>query len=185
MGLAGQLRRQAALADPALAVDRDQGAGAGSGLLPALSQPAELPAAPFERRRRSGVELARQIADEQLRLERGVLAQDRLLEATELRARLDADLGDEHPARLAVGLQRLGLAAAAIEREHQLSRQSLASRVGGDELLQLADQLGLVAGRQIGLHACLEGRQSLLLEPRDLGLRERLEGQLGQRRAPP
>ena len=185
VGLAGQLGRQAALPDPVLAMDRDEDAGAGAGLLPALAQPGELRAASFERRRRGGVELARQVGDDQLGLERGVLAQDRLLEAAELRAGLDADLGDEDPASLAVGLERLGLAAAAVEREHELPGQPLAGRVDGDELLQLADELRLAAGREVGLHARLDGGETLLVQPRDLGLRERLEGELGERRSAP
>ena len=57
--------------------------------------------------------------------------------------------------------------------------------MGGDELLQLADQLRLAAGREVGLDARLDGGQTLLLQPRDLGLRERLEGELGERRPAP
>ena len=45
------------------------------------------------------------------------------------RARLDADLVEQPPARVAVGLERLGLAPAAVEREHQLRRR--AARASG------------------------------------------------------
>jgi hypothetical protein len=41
------------------------------------------------------------------------------------------------------------------------------------------------AGGEVGVQARLDGGQSLLLQPRDLGLRERLERQLGKRRPAP
>ena len=80
-----------------------------------------------------------------------------------------------------IGLQRVGLAAAAIEGEHELPGEALARRVLGDQVLQLADQLGLAARGEIGLDARLQRGQALLLEPRDLRLREGLERQLGER----
>ena len=80
--------------------------------------------------------------------------------------RLDADLLDERPPRVAVDLERLGLAPAAVEREHQLPGQPLAVAVMGDEVLQLAHELGVAPGGQVGVHAQLERGQPLLLEPR-------------------
>ena len=65
------------------------------------------------------------------RVERGVVGEDRLVEVMELGARLDPELLDEDLAGVAVGLQRVGLAAAAIQREHQLRVQPLAPRVLG------------------------------------------------------
>ena len=67
--------------------------------------------------------------------------------APQLRPGLDADLLDERAPRLAVDLERLGLAPAAIEREHQLPGEPLAVAVLGDELLQLADERGVAARR--------------------------------------
>ena len=51
-------------------------------------------------------------------VERRVLGKDRVLQAPQLAARLDADLLDQHGARLAVGLEGLRLAPAAVQREH-------------------------------------------------------------------
>ena len=99
----------------------------------------------------------------------------------ELRPGLDARLLDERLPRLAIDLERLGLALAAVEGEHQLPGEPLSSAVTGDELLQLADERGVAPGGQVGLHAQLERGQPLLLEPRDLRLRERLEGHVGER----
>ena len=53
------------------------------------------------------------------------------------------------------------------------------------ELPQLADQRDVAPGGQVGLHAQLERLEALLLQPRDLRLREGLELQVGQRRAAP
>ena len=114
-----------------------------------------------------------------------VVAQDRVLQRAELRPGLDAEVVGELLARLAVGVERLGLAAAAVEGEHQLPGEPLARRVLGDQLPQLADELGVPAGGQVGLDARLQRGQPLLLEPRDLGLRERLERQVGERRPAP
>ena len=113
------------------------------------------------------------------------MGEDRLVELVQLGAGLDPELLDEHLARVAVGLQRVGLAAAAVQREHQLRVQPLAPRVLAGELLELADQLGVAPGGQVGLDAHLHGREALLLQPRDLGRRERRRGELGQRRPAP
>ena len=69
-----------------------------------------------------GERLARQ-------LERGVLAQDRLLESLQRRARIDSELVPQMLSRLPVGLERLGLTPAAVQREHQLAVQPLAQRM--------------------------------------------------------
>ena len=53
-------------------------------------------------------------------VESGILTENRLLELDDRPARLEAELVDEHAARVLVDLQGLGLAAAAIQGEHQL-----------------------------------------------------------------
>ena len=82
---------------------------------------------------------------------------------------------------LAKRLQRLGLAPAAIEREHPLTAQALAQRVLGHERLELGHQIGVAAERQVGVDAPLQRHRAPLLEPGDLGLRERLVRDVGQR----
>ena len=51
------------------------------------------------------------------------------MQAPQLRAGLDADLAHERVAREAVGLERVGLAPRAVEREHALRVQLLAQRL--------------------------------------------------------
>ena len=82
-------------------------------------------------------------------------------------------------------MQRVGLPAAAIQREHQLAAQPLTKHVLGDQRLELCHQLEMAAGRQIGVDPILQRRQPQLLQPGDLALRERLAPQIGQRLPPP
>ena len=58
-------------------------------------------------------------------------------------------------------------------------------RVLGDQRLELADQLGVAAEREVGLDPLLERRQPQVLEPAALGLGERLVRELGERRPAP
>src|SRR5439155_70847 len=77
--------------------------------------------------------------------ELGPLHEDAALELAQLVAGLDAELVDERSAGVPVALERVGLAARAVQREHQLRAESLVQRVLGDETLQLADELGVAA----------------------------------------
>ena len=64
-------------------------------------------------------------------VERRVLDQDRVVQARSSGAGLDADLLDERGSRLPVGLQRLRLAAGAVQREHPLRVQASRSGFAG------------------------------------------------------
>ena len=119
------------------------------------------------------------------RRDRRVLGEDLALELLELGAGLEPELFFESSARVLVALERLGLAARAIKREHQLPAQPLAGRMLGDQGLELGDERGMATERQIGLDAVLERHQPLLLEPGDLVLREGLVSEVGQRRPAP
>ena len=78
-------------------------------------------------------------------------------------------------------MERVGLAAAAVEREHQLAAQTLAERGLGDERLELRDERVLAAESEVGVGAILERRETELFQPRDLALCEGLVPQVGQR----
>ncbi len=54
-----------------------------------------------------------------------------------------------------------------------------------NERLQLGDELGVPAEREIGLDPLLEHDRAELLEPGDLGLRERLVQEVRERGAAP
>ena len=85
----------------------------------------------------------------------------------------------------AVGLQRLGLAAAAVEREDQLHAQRLMERVLAHEQLELSDELRVAAEREILVDPGLEAREPQLGQPPDLAGREALVGEVRKRRPPP
>jgi hypothetical protein len=93
----------------------------------------------------------------------------RLLQLLQLRSRLDAQLVHERPAGVLVDVQRVGLAARAVEREHELAAQALAQRIPGDERLELADEVCIPPCLEVRLDALLERRQSLGLQVGDAG----------------
>ena len=119
------------------------------------------------------------------RRERGVLGEDRALERAQPLARLDPQFVHERAPRVLVGAEGVGLAVAAVQREHQLRPQALAVRILGHEALEVADDLRVAAEREAGLGELLERRGPQVLQPGDLALRERLEGEVGERPAVP
>ena len=90
---------------------------------------------------------------------RRLLAKDRRLEALKQRARLDAELGDERRARLAVCLERLGLAPRPVEREHQLATQPLTHGMLRDGPLEVGNELGMTPDCQLRLGVLLDQGQ--------------------------
>jgi len=109
------------------------------------------------------------------------VAQDRLLEFLELRSRLEPEFGDERLPRVRIRIERLGLTAAAVEREHELSTQTLAQRLRADERRQLAYELRVPRAGEIGVDPRFECRKALLLQrPGGVG-RERLVCEIGER----
>ena len=119
------------------------------------------------------------------RPQRGVVAQDRRLQLAKGRRRLQAELLQQQLPDLAVGLEGLGLAAAAVQGEHELAAEPLAQRMLADQALQLADELAAGAKSQVGLDPFLQADQAQLVEPGDLGLGEGLVAEVGQGRSPP
>jgi hypothetical protein len=118
-------------------------------------------------------------------LETRVLGQDRALELFERRTRLDPELIDQHPAGLLIALERVGLATAAVQREHQLGLQALAQRMLAHEPLQLARQPGVLPQRELRVDPILERGQALLPQPADLRPGEGLIRQIGERGSAP
>ena len=103
------------------------------------------------------------------------------MQAAELGRRLDADLLDQRRPGVPVGLERLGLAAAAVQREHALRVQPLAQRVLGQQRVDLADELVVAAGGEVRVDRELGGGEPQLLEPADLRVGERLVGDVRER----
>src|SRR5204862_141467 len=78
----------------------------------------------------------------------------------------------QRPACALVDRERIGLAARAVERQHQLAAGPLAERLLGDEPLELADELHVTAESELGVDAVLLRRQAQLLQPQRLELRQ-------------
>jgi hypothetical protein len=64
------------------------------------------------------------------------------------RARLGAELLDQAAPQVGVHGQRVGLLAAAVQREHEQLRQRLVQRMLGDQCAQLRLHLVVPAARQ-------------------------------------
>ena len=73
----------------------------------------------------------------------------------------------------------------AVEREHQLRAQPLTMRVLGDQRLELADEVGVAAEREVGLDPLLERREPQVLQPPRLDAARTAPAELGQRRPAP
>ena len=74
------------------------------------------------------------------------------------------ELLDERVARVLVGRQRLGLAPGTVEREHQLGTRPFAERLGGDDRLELADELRMTPEREIGVDPILDRGDAQLFQ---------------------
>src|SRR5207247_9231779 len=96
-------------------------------------------------------------ARQSLRLERGLLTKNRGVQLLQGRGRLDAELVDQHLARVLVGLQRLCLPPTAIEGEHELATRTLAHGVLTHELLELTDEASCSTALELDLHPLLDG----------------------------
>ena len=193
--LGGHLLGEPALADPGLPDEQDQPAAAGERVVETGDQRGQLALSADERAARCLARRSPGSVDRPIRrwwprpglavLERGVLLQDRVVEAAQLRARLDPDLLHQHRAGRPVRLERVGLAARAVQGEHPLRMQPLAQRLLAHQRLQLRDDLAVAAGGEVLLDGKLQRGEPELLEPADLGGGERLRIHVVQGRPAP
>ena len=117
--------------------------------------------------------------------QRRVVDQDRLFELLQGAPGLESELVEELAPSVPVGLQRVGLPAGSVQREHQLAAQALAQRMLAHQRLELAHQPGMLARGQIRVDPVLERGQTGFLQPRDLRLGKRLVGEVRERRTAP
>src|SRR5215217_3918251 len=113
------------------------------------------------------------------------MGEDAPLELLQLASRLDPELLDELRACAAVQRERLALAPASVQREHQLRTRALAEGLLLRELLEESDGLSVAALGELCLGELLDHLRAKLVELRDLGLCERLVDDVGERRSPP
>ena len=84
-----------------------------------------------------------------------------------------------------VDLERVRLAAGAVQRCHQLSGEVLAGGLLGQKGLELGNQVGVAAKVELGIDSGLERDQSEFLEAANFGLGEVFERDVRERRATP
>ena len=85
------------------------------------------------------------------------MVEDGGLEVDQRPAGVDAQLAPQRPAGVVEDPQRLGLAARPVEGEGQVVAELLAQGVGGHQLAELPDDLGVPAEAEVGLDAVLGG----------------------------
>ena len=145
---------------------------------------AELVLAADERGRRRG-KIAAAPPDDGDGGDRRVVREDRLLEPPKLGPRLEAELVGEHTPRLLERLERIRLAAAAVQRQHQLPPQPFAVGVVREGRPERRRELPVLAEREPDLEVLLERVDVQRLEPACLGAEPRRAGQALQRRPAP
>ena len=118
-------------------------------------------------------------------LECRVLLQDEPFERTQLRPRLEPELVVQAPPQRRVALERVRLAAGAVEREHHELLEALAKRVLVRDHLRLGEQRVVVSEAEPRVEPLLERHETQLLQPVRLPAREVVVGNIGVRRAAP
>jgi hypothetical protein len=145
---------------------------------------AEFVLAADERRRKRG-KVAAATGDRRDGGDRGVVGEDRLLEPPQLGPRLEPELVGEYAPRLLERLECVGLAAAAIERQHELPPQPLPEGVVCERRPERRRELAMLPERKRDLELLLERIDAQSLEPAGLGAEPGCAGQTLQRRAAP
>jgi hypothetical protein len=81
-------------------------------------------------------------------------------------------------------IQRIGLTPGPIEREHELSPETLPERMLDDETLELGQHLRVPAKRLVGLDPLLERREWKFVQAGGLILSEGSMSEVAERRTP-
>ena len=113
------------------------------------------------------------------------MAEDPLLEPTQLRRGLDSELVGEQCSSHSVPVESLGVTSGAVEGDHQLTPAALTERLPRDQRLDLADHLDVAPERQLGVDdVLLDGLTERLPAPH-VTVGEAFPGDVGHRRAAP
>lgn len=92
-------------------------------------------------------------------------AEDRFVQPAQEWAGFDGEMLGEAGPRASECLQRLGLPAVAVQRDHQERVQPLAVRIGAHELGQLGGRGGVLAAGEADFDATLDSVQAPFLQP--------------------
>src|SRR5437868_1034155 len=117
--------------------------------------------------------------------QRGILLQDALQQALQLRPRFHTELIDQSLSGALIHVRCFGLASRAVERQHQLSTQALSKRVPVDKRNELADQRFVPTQRQLRFDPLFYCMHPELGQASSLPEGERLGGEILERRPAP
>ena len=98
------------------------------------------------------------------------MAEDLPLQLGEEGARLETELVVQHLPAAPVHLERVRVAAGAVERDHELAAELFTQGVFGDAFLQLGHELGVVTELQLRLDPLFGRGEAELLQAGDLEL---------------
>ena len=111
--------------------------------------------------------------------------EDLLLELAERRSRLEPELVPEQPSRPSERLEGVCLAPGAVKREPELGVEPFVERMLVDQQLDLPDELGMTAQRELRVDQILVRREPVAEKMRQLDRREEFEFAPCERRALP
>ena len=116
------------------------------------------------------------------RRQRGIVDEDLLMHADQVRAGIDAQLRGEHLPRALVHRERVGPAAGAVQGEHELCPEPFVQRISAGQRLQIGKHLAVLAQCQPGLQRGVHDGRSQPLQPRRLASQRLGKGQSLQNR---
>ncbi len=119
------------------------------------------------------------------RPQRGVLAEHRGLNLTQVGTGLDAELVHQQVPGGAVRRKSIGLTTGTVEGEHLQATHPLPERVLGDELVELGNQSLLPARLEVGLDARFERGQPQFFQGGDGALGKRMVSEVSECRPAP
>ena len=99
-------------------------------------------------------------------IQRPILVQDAILEFTQLARRVDPELLHEQLAAVSIDRECVGLATAPIQRQHEMSAQTLVERVVGHPGLEFIEHLTMVSGGKLRLRCLFHDRDAFQLQSR-------------------
>ena len=120
-----------------------------------------------------------------LECERRILAQDRLLERAQVAAGLDADLVDQPATSGTVTLERFGLPAVTVQRQHQLTSRALIEWLRRQRALEIRDELVMTPECERDIDALGHDRPALIVKRIGGGARVAFQRDVAQRVASP
>ncbi len=110
-----------------------------------------------------------------------ILGEDLPLELAQAGSWLDPELRRQHSSGTPVRLERVCLAPAVVEGQHEVRPEALAVRVLSEQPLELRDDVRMTTEREIRGKPIFERVRPKLVEPGSLARRERLAAKVGER----